>query len=280
MEISLSPVAKSFLAGSFSGTCSTLLFQPLDLVKTRVQSSITHGNKVGMVAVFTNVVKDETLVGLWRGLIPSITRCVPGVGVYFSTIHYLRTNYGSKDPHPLESLTLGALARCFAGVSVLPFTVIKTRYESGTFAYRGVSQALIGIYSREGLKGLYSGLAPTLLRDAPFSGLYLMFYSQIKKSLPPSILHNGSPIIHFQCGILAGMLASLVTQPADVIKTHMQLNPQKFCNIKSAVTYVFEREGMVGFWRGLIPRTIRRTLISAMAWTIYEEFMKNCGLGK
>ena len=35
-----SPVVKSFLAGSLSGTCSTLLFQPLDLVKTRVQSSI------------------------------------------------------------------------------------------------------------------------------------------------------------------------------------------------------------------------------------------------
>ena len=31
------PVMKAFLAGSLSGTCSTLLFQPLDLVKTRLQ---------------------------------------------------------------------------------------------------------------------------------------------------------------------------------------------------------------------------------------------------
>lgn len=32
------PVLKAFLAGSFSGTFSTILFQPLDLVKTRLQN--------------------------------------------------------------------------------------------------------------------------------------------------------------------------------------------------------------------------------------------------
>ena len=37
---SASPVVKSFLAGSLSGTCSTLMFQPLDLIKTRVQQVI------------------------------------------------------------------------------------------------------------------------------------------------------------------------------------------------------------------------------------------------
>lgn len=34
----LHPVIKAFLCGSISGTCSTLLFQPLDLLKTRLQT--------------------------------------------------------------------------------------------------------------------------------------------------------------------------------------------------------------------------------------------------
>lgn len=30
-------LGKAFVAGALSGTCSTLLFQPFDLVKTRLQ---------------------------------------------------------------------------------------------------------------------------------------------------------------------------------------------------------------------------------------------------
>lgn len=36
--LQLHPVIKAFLCGSISGTCSTLLFQPLDLLKTRLQT--------------------------------------------------------------------------------------------------------------------------------------------------------------------------------------------------------------------------------------------------
>lgn len=35
------PILRAFLAGSFSGTFSTVLFQPLDLLKTRLQNPST-----------------------------------------------------------------------------------------------------------------------------------------------------------------------------------------------------------------------------------------------
>lgn len=52
--------------------------------------------------------------------------------------------------------------------------------QSGVYRYNSISEALVLIYKQEGLKGLSSGLVPTLLRDAPYSGLYLMFYTQLK----------------------------------------------------------------------------------------------------
>ena len=59
--------------------------------------------------------------------------------------------------------------------------MLNVLFQSGQFAYRGVLQALVTIHRTEGVRGLFSGLSATLLRDAPFSGLYLMFYTQCKK---------------------------------------------------------------------------------------------------
>lgn len=36
--------------------------------------------------------------------------------------------------------------------------------------------------------------------------------------------------------------------------------------------------GLVGFFRGGVPRALRRTLMAAMAWTVYEQMMEKMGL--
>ena len=273
------PVVKSFLAGSLSGTCSTIVFQPLDLVKTRIQTPVSGSAPTGVIAVVHNVVKNETLIGLWRGMAPSLSRTVPGIGVYFCSLHWLRNKIGNNDPSPLESMLVGASARTVSGISMLPFTVIKTRFESGLFKYNGVVSALVTIYRLEGAKGLYSGLTATLMRDVPFSALYLMFYTEIKKKLRDTGNVNMTmPLTHFSCGIVAGCFASIVTQPADVIKTKMQLFPDRFSRVHQCIFYVYKTYGPAGYFKGLVPRTLRRTLMAALAWTVYEQMMTKVGL--
>ena len=154
----LSPVSKAFLAGSLSGTCSTLLFQPLDLVKTRQQAGLAApGARPGflgannMLAVTRSIVATSNFTGLWRGVLPSMCRCplifplrfpsflvflplansfpartVPGVGLYFSTMHQLRSQVRGK-PSALQTLLIGASARALAAATIIPFTVLKTR---------------------------------------------------------------------------------------------------------------------------------------------------------
>uniref|UniRef100_A0A669C0L4 Solute carrier family 25 member 38 n=1 Tax=Oreochromis niloticus TaxID=8128 RepID=A0A669C0L4_ORENI len=181
------PALKAFMCGSLSGTCSTLLFQPLDLVKTRLQ---TLAPKVGMFSVFINVIKTEKFFSLWKGVSPSFVRCIPGVGIYFSTFYSLKQHFFlDRAPNAGEAVLLGAGARAVAGVSMLPFTVIKTRFESGFYSYASVPGALRSMYETEGIRALFSGLTATLLRDAPFSGIYVMFYSQAKRALPQGESH-------------------------------------------------------------------------------------------
>lgn len=84
--------------------------------------------------------------------------------------------------------------------------------------------------------------------------------------------------INFTCGITAGILASIVTQPADVLKTKMQLYPHKFNGVWSVVIYVHSKYGVRGYFKGIVPRMLRRTLMASMAWTVYEQITKSIGL--
>jgi len=319
MDIATNPVFKAFLAGSFSGTCSTVLFQPLDLVKTRIQqqgpgnamnnskmalrsaaaaaapvqvpaaaaavtTAATTSPTMGMFTVARQVLQTEHVAGLWRGIMPSVARTVPGVGIYFASLHWLKTSLGEEKPNPFQAVGLGMGARSLAATIMIPITVLKTRFESGQFGYSRMSTALIHIYRTEGVRGLTCGLLPTLVRDAPYSGLYLMFYTQLKHNVIPrcdqatGLALSGGTLTHFACGITAGFMASLATHPADVIKTKMQVQPAAYSNISGTIKMILARSGPRGFLVGFAPRMLRRALMSALAWTVYEEIMKNLGL--
>jgi len=270
---------KSFLAGSFSGTCSTVLFQPLDLVKTRIQTHIPVGTPYGMVTAFKQVVCTDHLIGLWKGMSPSLARTIPGIGMYFCALNEMKRSFGGKEPSAFASIAMGSSARTLSAASLLPFTVVKTRFESGFYSYNGIGNALCVIYSKEGARGLFSGIIPTLARDAPYSGLYLMFYTQNKRLMSSESLNGPfGPLLHFSCGVVSGLCASCLTQPADVLKTKMQLYPDKFTSVRELAVSLYKSEGVKPFFIGLTPRLVRRTLLSAMSWAVYEQAIKAMGL--
>merc|ERR1712233_222645 len=127
------------------------------------------------------------------------------------------------------------------------------------------------VMTAEGLRGLWRGVLPTLARDVPFSSLYLAFYDLLKEKVAVQTKLAGlSPeAAHMTAGLGAGLLASLVTQPADMVKTQMQLGKER--KISSAVASIYREGGMSGFAKGLAPRMLRRSVMAALAWTLYEK---------
>lgn len=202
----------------------------------------------------------------------------------------LDKNGRRERPNALQAAAFGLTARCSVGLLLMPATVIKTRLESGLFDYRDVSRAFTSILRTEGVRGLYTGVTATLMRDAPFSSIYYMFYSQLRKlaeangdqlqrlgSVNQSPLLNQSAV-SVLCGFIAGFAASIITQPPDVIKTHMQLQPNKYRNVRLTMMAIVQEHGLAGLFRGIVPRMIRRTMMSSLAWTVYETFARQYNL--
>jgi len=170
---------------------------------------------------------------------------------------------------------------------LMPMTVIKVRYESSYYAYNSIAGAGRDILKTEGLKGFFAGFGATAIRDAPYAGLYVVFYEQSKKRL--SLLVHKVPIagelskgmkgstsasINFGSGILAAGLATALTNPFDAIKTRIQLQPKKYHNIVHAGRKMMREDGFKSLFDGLGIRMGRKAVSSALAWTLYEELIR------
>ncbi len=101
------------------------------------------------------------------------------------------------------------------------------------YQYPSMWNATQSIVKEQGIRGLFAGYGATMLRDAPYAGMYVLFYEKFKgigkkTSLETSMIHLGS-------GIAAGFLATSLVHPFDVLKTRIQVRPQEYPHLFQAI---------------------------------------------
>ncbi|KAL9137423.1 MAG: hypothetical protein Q9175_001377 [Cornicularia normoerica] len=299
-----------FFAGLATGCLSATLLQPADLLKTRVQQS----RSISLITTLRQILAGpDSLKQLWRGTLPSVIRTGIGSALYFTSLNALRQHvaqsnllmstdivqasagnaqYSSSSLPRLSNvanMTTGAIARTSAGFLMMPITVIKVRYESSFYSYKSIWGAGSAILKIEGIRGFFSGFGATAIRDAPYAGLYVLFYeqsklrlSQVRELSPLAKISNSqggmksstSLFINCLSGVLAAGFATMITNPFDVVKTRLQLMPGKYSNMIIAGRRMVKEDGVRSLLDGLGLRMARKALSSALAWTIYEELIR------
>jgi hypothetical protein len=199
----------------------------------------------------------------------------PGFGVVVPTPSGAKkrlTNTGN--------LLTGAFARAAAGFAMMPITVIKVRYESSLYSYHSLSGAATDIIRTNGWKGFFAGFGATAVRDAPYAGLYVLFYEAGKRQLHSMSTSDAgySTTINFVSGTVAAGAATAITNPFDAIKTRLQLQPEKYGNMVKAAKLMLAKEGWRSMFDGLALRMGRKGMSSALAWTVYEELVRRAEL--
>ncbi|KAI0773683.1 solute carrier family 25 member 38 [Fomes fomentarius] len=305
----MSNVSQHLLSGALSGFASTVILQPFDLLKTRIQQP-DHLRKFSRsplspqsTLVFRtarDIVESDGLRGLWRGTAPSLLRNVPGVALYFTGLNQfraflatspyfapLRAPSSSYSTSTLPKLTAqgnllaGAVTRVTVGLALNPFSVIKARYESSYYSYSSLPQAVLGLL-RSGPSEVFRGAVASSLRDAPYAGIFVVFYEHIKSMMSSAVSSapnatviavpfSLSTAVNSASAATAGALATLATQPFDVLKTKMQVRSEtKYRGVLSTVRAVWQQRGVAGFFAGATLRMSRKIFSSAIGWAVYE----------
>lgn len=178
---------------------------------------------------------------------------------------------------------------------MMPVTVLKVRYESSFYAYRSLPAAARAILATEGLRGFFAGSGATALRDAPYAGLYVVFYERGKVALARLFARDGrddeggggagqrrgrgmgtgsAAAVNFSSSVVAAAAATALTNPPDAVKTRLQVSPGKYRNTVQATRLMLREEGVRSLFDGLALRMARKAMSSALAWTVYEEVIR------
>lgn len=165
------------------------------------------------------------------------------------------------------NLFSGGVAGTVASSITNPLEVIKTQLQStsasstahGELAMAGGHPIDIAkrIVAKEGIRGLWSGMRPTLVGIIPARSIYFYSYEQTKKAISKFNLPEGSVGNALISGFAAGIASNTLTNPIWMVKTRMQLLADSTVGQRAYVGYtdviqtIFKEEGVAGFYKGI-----------------------------
>jgi solute carrier family 25 citrate transporter 1 len=172
---------------------------------------------------------------------------------------------------PLRSLAAGMASGVVAALTaVTPSERIKTALiddARGAKRFTGAVDCCRAILAEHGIKGLYRGLAGTMLKQAGATAMRMGTYN-VLKDMEKARGVQATTASSFLNGCIAGTVTTLTTQPFDMIKTRCQ--SAKGASTAEAFVGIMKEYGIKGFWRGTTMRLGRTVMSGGILFTSYE----------
>jgi len=195
------PLYKKMAAGGTAGAVASAIANPTDLMKVRLQTDgmlkDAEGNFLpkkytGMTHAFTSIVKDEGVLGLWKGVGPTCGRATAlaaaELASYDEAKGLFKKYAGMKDGLVLTCCT-AFVSGFISTVASSPFDVVKSRVmgqpmnpDGSPKLYSGMVDCFAETAKNEGAMALYNGFWPNFGRVVPRVTIVFIVMEQLKSN--------------------------------------------------------------------------------------------------
>jgi solute carrier family 25 S-adenosylmethionine transporter 26 len=237
---------------------------------------------------------------LYAGLGVAVIGAMPSVGLYFGVYSYakeklsplMKQRLGGNDNVPISPAAAkylsiaasAAIGNTVASFSRVPYEVVKQKLQ--TAEYSSTIQALSHMYSTGGMRAFFpmGGISIQMIRDIPYAIVTLMTYEYLRENWVHPMRayknnNNRAPWRDMVAGGFSGGVGSFATNPMDVIKTRLQINPDLYGgNVLVCAQKTLEEGGPSAFLRGSVPRLIHKVPANAFFFVFYEFFCRALGV--
>ncbi|XP_012672072.1 solute carrier family 25 member 36-A [Clupea harengus] len=293
-------------AGGCGGTVGAILTCPLEVVKTRLQSSsvttfyvsevqlsgvngasVARVSPPGPLHCLKLILQKEGPRSLFRGLGPNLVGVAPSRAIYFAAYSLAKEKLnGVFQPDSTQvHMVSAALAGFTAITATNPIWLIKTRLQLDARnrgeRHMSAFECVRRVYQADGVRGFYRGMS------ASYAGIsetviHFVIYESIKRKLleakAQANMDEEEEAVRDASDFVGMMLAAAtsktcatsVAYPHEVIRTRLREEGSKYRSFFQTLGVVIREEGYRALYRGLTTHLVRQIPNTAIMMSTYE----------
>lgn len=271
----------NIFAGGVAGGVAAVATSPLDVIKTRLQSSTLYGTcpKQGLRRCLRDAVSIEGGRALFKGLGVTLLGVIPSRAVYFTAYTQGKKllSDGKRSPfqiHVLSSVLTGAVNVTWSN----PLFVIRTRQQlkvdSRGRPMLSFWKCCLDTYRADGLLGFTRGISASYVGIVE-TVIALVLWERFKKAIFET--YGPGAVNSALAAAGAKLIATTIAYPHEVIRTRLRETSgpnRKFISFRQTVSLTITEEGFSGLYRGLLPQLFRVVPNHAIMFLTFELVMK------
>ncbi|XP_047126438.1 solute carrier family 25 member 36-A isoform X1 [Hydra vulgaris] len=296
----------NFIAGAIGGTSAAIITCPLEVVKTRLQSSgevfkpitrqITSVSTItriqpeqrikpnGILGCMRHIINTEGYRSLYKGLGPNLIGVAPARAVYFAVYvkssKYIQQKGIVHQDNPLTHMLAGASAGFVTHTLTAPIWFVKTRLQLSSHKY-GMMRCIAKVYKSEGIKGFYRGLSASYFGVVE-TIIHFVIYERLKKILRE--YHRDNSFDHLEKNQLTDFMlsagcsktcAAIFAYPHEVVRTRLRQETRdkerKYQKFFQTLVLVYKEEGRPALYGGLGTKLLCQIPNCAVMFMVYES---------
>lgn len=246
--------------------------------------------RVGPISVGMRIVQTEGAAALFSGVSATVLRqtlySTTRMGLY-DVLKQKWTNPQTGSMPLVSKITAGLIAGGIGAAVGNPADVAMVRMQAdGRLPlaqrrnYNGVIDAITRMSKQEGVTSLWRGSSLTVNRAMIVTASQLASYDQIKEAILDNGVMGDGLGTHVTASFSAGFVASVASNPVDVIKTrvmNMKVEPGKAPPYNGALDCAMKTvraEGIMSLYKGFIPTISRQGPFTVVLFVTLEQVRK------
>ena len=266
----------NFVYGSIAGGIGAFGVLPIDITKTRVQSSTIKENPFNIIR---QIYINNGIKGFYAGGISHVLFVAPEKAIKFTTNNYVLTLTDNKIiagmcaglsqviiTNPMEILKIQSQMNISTGKNsnTKNPNIKNSNIKNSNIKNSNIKKfTIFDAYKQIGnFRGLYKGVGLCALRDIPFSGIYFPLYGLLLANFTNTYISS----------LVAGSIAAFICTPMDVIKTRVQYKLNN--SIQEITRELIQTNGFRGFFKGCMWRSLKSGPQFMITQSVYN-FLNN-----